>query len=76
MPKWHIVKQELTTDLPEGSSGFVRVWEVTYRIDDGPAAGTQGMVRIPVEQFNADTVRATVEAMIAHNHAVGGLGNG
>ena len=39
--KWHVVPggQRLTTQINQAGNGFADVWEVSYMIDEGPAAG-------------------------------------
>jgi hypothetical protein len=73
--KWHIVPggQRLTTQISAAGNGFSDVWEVTYQIDSGPAAGTEGIVRIPAAQYNAETVKATVNALVSHQHDIAAL---
>lgn len=70
---WHVKSQRQDTVLDDQGPGFMTVWEVTYVIDDGPAQGTQGMVRIPVDRYNAETVKATIDAAVSHVHAVANL---
>lgn len=72
---WHIVPngQRLTTEISPAGNGFQDVWEVTYQIDTGPAAGTQGLVRVPAGQYNAETVKAAVNALVTHQHNVASL---
>lgn len=73
--EWHVVPQgqRLTTQLAQSGASFVDVWEVTYHIDSGPAQGTQGQVKIPASQYNADTVKSTINAIVAKVHDVAGL---
>lgn len=72
---WHIVPggQRLTTQISQAGNGFEDVWEVTYQIDTGPAAGTQGLIRVPAGQYNAETVKAAVNALVQHQHNVASL---
>ena len=70
---WHVKNQKQDTVLDDQGPGFMTVWEITYVIDDGPAQGVQGVVRIPVSRFNADTVRATIDAAVFHVVQVAGL---
>lgn len=72
---WHIVPngQRLTTQISAAGNGFQDVWEVTYAIDTGPAAGTEGMVRVPAGQYNAETVKAAISALVTHQHNVASL---
>ncbi len=73
--KWHIVPggQRLTTQLSSAGTGFTDIWEVTYQIDSGPAAGTQGQVNIPASQYNAETVKATINSQVTHQHNIASL---
>jgi hypothetical protein len=73
--EYHIVQngQRLTTQLTSTGTGFQDVWEVTYQIDSGPAAGTIGTVRIPASQYNAEVVQAAVEAQLTHMHNIASL---
>lgn len=73
--KWHVLQagQHLTTQISTAGTGFVDVWEVPYMIDSGPAAGTEGVVRIPASQYNAETVKATIAAIVKHNHDIAAL---
>jgi hypothetical protein len=73
--KWHIVPQgqRLTTQLTNAGTGFTDVWEVTYMVDSGPAQGTTGQVRIPAAQYNADVVKATIDAQVQKMHDIASL---
>ena len=73
--KWHIVPggQRLTTQISQTGTGFTDVWEVSYMIDSGPAQGTQGTIRVPASQFNAETVKATINALVGTQHNVASL---
>ena len=71
--KWHVVSQNLTTQLSDTGPGFESVWEVKYMIDEGPASGTTGMVNIPAAQYNAPTVKSAIDAIVQHNHNVASL---
>lgn len=71
--KWHVVAQTLETDLSEAGTGFTPVWVVTYLVDSGPAQNTRGRVRVPVAQFNKETVKAAIDAAVYHLDQVAGL---
>lgn len=73
--KWHIIPggQRLTTQINPTGTGFSDIWEVTYMIDTGPASGTQGTVRIPTSQYNAETVKATINDLVSTQHNVASL---
>lgn len=73
--KWHVIPngQRLTTQISPNGAGFTDVWEVTYMIDDGPAAGTEGIVRVPQSQYNTETVKAAINAQVATQHGIASL---
>lgn len=71
--KYHVVSQNLETDLSDTGTGFMPVWVVTYQVDAGNAKGTRGKVRIPAQQFNADTVKAAIDAAVYHLDAVANI---
>ena len=72
---WHVLPggQRLTTQISPSGNGFQDVWEVSYQIDSGPAAGTEGIVRVPVAQYNAEVVKATINEQVTHQHNVASL---
>lgn len=73
--EWHIVPggQRLTTQLTSAGNGFMDVWEVPYMVDSGPAVGTSGTVRVPATQYNAEVVKAAIDAQVTHLHNVASL---
>jgi hypothetical protein len=71
--KWHVTSQRQDTIISETGPGFESVWEVGFTIDSGPATGTRGTVRVPVAQYNADTVAAAIDAQVYHLDKVAGL---
>lgn len=72
---WHVVPggQRLTTQLTNTGTGFTDVWEVTYQIDSGPAAGSTATVRVPANQYSPEVVEATIGAQVMKLHGVAGL---
>lgn len=73
--KWHVVPggQRLTTVINQAGTGFDDVWEVTYMIDSGPGSGTTGVVRVPAHQYNQETVKASINALVTHQHGIASL---
>ncbi len=67
---WHVKTSVFTTHISETGAGFDSVYEVSYQVDQGPAAGTVGMVRIPASQYNADTVKRAIDAIVMHHDAI------
>jgi len=72
---WVVVPQgqRQTTELAPNGTGFVSVWEITYRVTSGPAAGTVGTFRIPADLYTADAVRDGIDAAVAALHDVASL---
>lgn len=70
---WTVTAQRLDTELSDSGTGFVPVWRVSYKVTSGPAIGTTGYVNIPADQYNADTVKATIDAAVTHLHNVASL---
>lgn len=70
---WHVVSQELTNPISQTGRGFDDVWEVVYRVDSGPAAGTQATVRISAAMYSAEMVQRTIEGQLSHVHNVASL---
>lgn len=72
---WHVLGDEITqtTILRPGGTGLLDVYQVPYVIDSGPSAGHRGQVTIPIDRFNADSVRAAVSTAAAAVHDVGNV---
>jgi hypothetical protein len=71
---FQVTGQKQNVQINQTSSGFQDVWEVSYKVTDGPARGTVGTVVIPVEDHNADYVAQAITDQIANLHAVASLG--
>ena len=70
---WHIVSQVQEPVISDTGPGFDHVWEITYMVDSGPATGTRGKVRVPVDRYNSQTVRNAVDAAVYHIDQVASL---
>jgi hypothetical protein len=65
----------LDTEISDTGTGFIKVWEVPYTITKGPAQGTKGVVRIPADEYSADSVHATIgQAVGIHQQVLGYTG--
>jgi len=60
----------MDTEISDTGTGFKTVWEVPYTVTKGAAEGTQGKVRVPATQYNADNVHAAIRAAVDTHHAV------
>lgn len=70
---WTVTSQQLDTQLSDSGTGFQTVWKVNYQVTSGPASNTRGTVVIPTEQYNAETVKAAIDAAVYHLDKVAGL---
>ena len=70
---WHVTSQNLRTVLADSGTGFENVWEVTFKVDSGPATGTVAMVRVPASMYNAETVQQAITASVYHIDQIAGL---
>lgn len=57
-------------------SGFQNVWEVTYKVTNGPSRGTTATIQVPEEDHNATYIDQAITAKIATLDAVAALGTG
>lgn len=71
--KWIVTSQNLDQVLSDTGTGFEKVWQVNYKVTEGPAKGTRGHVVIPVAEYSADTVFKTISAAVYHVDQVAGL---
>lgn len=71
-----IVSQSQSVQINPAGTGFEDVWEVTYKITEGPARGTVATATVPEEDHNAATVQAAIESKISDLEAVANLGKG
>lgn len=68
-----ILTQKQNTTINPAGTGFSDVWEITYRVTDGPSKGTTGTVTVPEDDHNADYVKRAIEAKISDLDAVSSL---
>ena len=68
-----IVNQRPDVKPSDTGIGFMDVWHVTYRVTDGKAKGTTGVITVPEDDHNADYVNKTITDKIATLNAVANL---
>lgn len=68
-----IVNQRQNVQISPAGLGFIDVWEITYRVTDGPSKGTTATVTVPEEDHNAKYIRQTIDDKIAQLDAVHSL---
>jgi hypothetical protein len=72
--KYTITGQKQSSQINAAGNGFQNVWEVTYKVTDGPAKGTVGTVSIPEEDHNATYVQQAIADKVTDLSAVAQLG--
>lgn len=72
---YRVLSQSQTVQINPAGTGFEDVWEITYKVIDGPARGTVATVSVPAEDHNADAVKAAIETQISNAHAIANLGS-
>ena len=70
---WMVTSQTQRDVLNPAGNGFDAVMDITFSVTSGPAQGTSGSVRIPVTQYDADTVRQAIDAQVSNLHEVAAL---
>ena len=68
-----VLSQKQNTTINPAGSGFIDVWDISYRVTSGPSKGTMGTVSVPEEDHNADYVKKAIEEKIAALDAIAGL---
>lgn len=71
---YQIVSQKQNVEINPAGSGFIDVWEITYKVTDGPAKGTVATVTVPSEDHNADAVSSAIEDKIKDLSDIAALG--
>lgn len=71
-----ILSQSQSSELSANGTGFQDVWNISYKVTDGPAKGTVGTVQVPEADHNASAVGAAIEAKISDLSDIASLGNG
>lgn len=61
---YRITSQKQDVRINPAGTGFENVWEVTYKVTDGPSRGTSATVTIPEEDHNAAYVKRAIEDKI------------
>lgn len=69
-----VTSQSQSTEINPAGNGFMSVWNISYKVTDGPAKNTTGTVTVPEDEHTAPQVKALIEAKIAQLAAVASLG--
>jgi len=68
-----VLSQKQNVQINPSGTGFQDVWDITYRVTDGPSKGTVGTVSVPDEDHNADYIRTAIEEKIQSLDSVANL---
>lgn len=69
MPSYRIESQHQTSWLTPGTGSFVDGVEITFTV---VGAGTQS-IKVPLDQYNAENVKALIDERVAHIIAINTL---
>lgn len=68
-----VLSQKQNVQINPSGTGFQDVWDISYRVTDGPSKGTIGTVSVPDEDHNADYIKTAIEEKIQSLDAVASL---
>jgi hypothetical protein len=76
LPDYHVLGDQIREDttLHPSGNGLLTVHEVPFRIDSGPAKGSQHVVRVEPADFTPAAVKAAIEEHLSNIHGVASLG--
>lgn len=69
-----ITSQTPSVEISAAGQGFTNVWEITYKVESGPAKGTIGRITVPDSDHNAAYVDAAIRSKLMHLHEISSLG--
>jgi hypothetical protein len=78
LPDWHVLGDQIkeqTTLAPSGN-GLATYYEIPYRIDSGPARGSEHVVRVDPRDFTPASVQNMIEEHLSAVHGTATLGQG
>lgn len=70
---YQIMSQKQSVSISPSGTGFTDVWEITYRVTDGPSKGTTATVTVPDDEHDAAHVKQAIEDKIASLDAISSL---
>lgn len=73
--KYTVVSQAQSTEINPAGTGFHEVWNITYRVTDGPAKGTVATVTVPEDEHTPNDVDAAITAKIESLNGIANLGS-
>jgi hypothetical protein len=78
VPDWHVLGDQIreNTTLAPGGNGLATYYEVPYRIDSGPARGSEHVVRVDPRDFTPAQVESLILEHLNNVHGTASLGQG
>lgn len=70
---YSITGQKQNVQINPAGNGFDDVWEITYKVTDGAAKGTNGMVTVTEDDHNAKYVDQAIRDKINALHSIASL---
>lgn len=70
---YEIVNQRQNMQISPAGLGFIDVWDITYKVTDGPSKGTQATISVPESDHNAAYIKQTIEDKIKQLDAIHSL---
>lgn len=71
---YSILSQSPGTEPNPAGTGFMDVWNITYKVTSGPAKGTTATLQVPEEDHNAAYVDQAIQDKIQTLGDIAGLG--
>lgn len=71
---YQVTSQRQDTVINPAGTNFDDIWEIHYKVVDGPARGTVGVVKIPEADHNPTYVDSAIRAKIDSLSGVASLG--
>ena len=69
-----ILAQKQNVQINPAGTGFENVWEITYRVTNGPGKGTIATLTVPEDDHNAQYIGKAIEDKISNVHEIAQLG--
>jgi hypothetical protein len=73
--KYTITMQKQDSVINPAGTNFDDIWEVHYKVTDGPARGTAGVVKVSESDHNAAFVDAAIQDKISALSGIANLGS-
>lgn len=72
---YKILSQKPASTINPAGTGFMEVWEITYKVTSGPASGTVATVQVPDDEHDVAHVKDAIETKIEALGQIAQLGS-